>query len=394
MSRSASALQADSKPCRPIEHPSSAVFAKEAAELRALILEACDAFSASVRQNDKDFLRGLHIRAKLASPGLCPSTARKLFQKRKSSFRHGSEIDPARIRPRIFPADDEHFSDLFAITRSCWSMPYNKGYGRRLRFVVFDEYHEGVIGIVGLQSPPADLDCRDKLFAFPSGQKLALVNRTMDAYTVGAIPPYSYLLGGKLCAGMISTDSVRQAYWRRYAGRKTLIEGKQISQPLAAVTTTSAFGRSSMYSRLKYKDRLLAEPIGFTRGYGLIHLEHLYDRICSYLRLIDKFKAGGFGNGPKVRWQNIANAATDLGISRCLLQHGVKREVFLFRLAERLEEGMSGGQLGTPLALRDDDFADYWKERWAMPRAARYPNWNQLDGRELIHSKIRELTSN
>lgn len=362
------------------------------AALRASILKAVQEFEGAAAKDDKDYLRALHGRAKQLQPGVPGARVRAAYEKHKSKFTIGKQIDPARIRPVLkFAPQNTDWGDLFGVVRALWSMPYNKGYGRRLRFVVFDEHHEAVIGIIGLQSPPADLQCRDKLFQYPENRKLDLVNSTMDAYSVGAIPPYSYLLGGKLAAGLIATDPVREAYWKQYAGKKTEMERKRIKQPLAAVTTTSAFGRSSMYNRLKYKDRLLAEPIGHTLGFGTLHLEHLYDEIRLYLEMTGEYNNGGFGTGPKARWQNIANALNRLDLGGALLQHGVKREVFLYRLVEDLEAGMSGGTFGNPTRLSVQDYSEFWVERWAAPRAARYPHWRNGDERSLIEQTLAQI---
>lgn len=360
--------------------------------LRDKILDACACFESSIATQDKNYLRNLHVFAKQQSKNFDPSSLLKLFEKHRNSFKNGSEIDPNKISPSLHFVENNNDSELFKLVRNMWSMPYNKGYGRRLRFIVYDDYHEGVIGIIGLQSPPADLTSRDSLFSYPKGKKLDLVNSTMDAYTIGAIPPYSNILGGKLCAGLIATDAIRQAYWRKYASKKTWMDGKAIAQPLVAVTTTGAFGRSSMYNRVRYKDRLLAEPIGYTRGFGTLHLEHLYDDICDFLKMSENYKMGGFGNGPKVRWQNIANALQALNLSAQLLNHGVQREVFLFRFVNNLESGMAGGDFGNPISLSVDDYSLFWKERWACPRAARYPNWKSQDDREKLKSTLIRLT--
>jgi len=358
------------------------------AALSEAIVGACKDFEKSIQENDKDFLRGLHIQAKKENPGYSPGVAKALFAKHRRQFRDGCEIDPTRIKPVLQLAAEDDWADLFYLIRSMWSMPYTKGYGRRLRFVVYDEYHESVIGVIGLQSPPADLGARDALFSFPVDRKLELVNCTMDAFAVGAVPPYSYLLGGKLCAGLVASDAVRQAYWSQYAGKKSHMLNCGIGQPLAAITTTSAFGRSSLYNRLKYKDRVLAEPIGYTLGYGTLHLEHLYEWMCSHLKLIGKFTRGGFGNGPKVRWQNISRTLSDVGLPKSLLRHGVKREVFIYRLVDELAAGMAGNGFGTPYSLSVREFSDYWRERWAIPRANRFPSWDKGKDTDLLASQV------
>lgn len=363
-------------------------------ELETLCAEiklAHQQFNEALSTNNKDHIRALHLEAKKTGPGYDPELLRGRFKRRLKYFKSGSQIDVSKIDPQLYLVDSTLWEDLFAITRGCWSMPFNKGYGRRLRFVVFDNFHESVIGVIGLQSPPADLRSRDSLFAYPKGKKLDLVNNTLDAYTVGAIPPYSFLLGGKLCAGMISTDTVRRMYWRKYMSQRSLMSDQKIKEPLVAVTTTSAFGRSSIYNRLKYGERLLAEPIGYTEGFGTIHLEHLYSRMVNVLNANGRLTPSGFGNGPKVRWQNITKALSSLGIPREMLQHGLRREVFLFRLVDRLEEGMAGGSFGAPIRLEEAEFSNYWKERWAAPRAARYPEWSTIDAVDLILKKLNEV---
>lgn len=124
-------------------------------ELRDSILDACSDFEHSLIGGDKDYLRSLHQRAKLNAPGMDGRKLLALYKKYSHFFRKGDDINPAKIKPVMYLAPQHtRWGDLFVLVRSLWSMPYNKGYGRRLRFVVFDEHHEAVIGIIGLQSPP------------------------------------------------------------------------------------------------------------------------------------------------------------------------------------------------------------------------------------------------
>jgi hypothetical protein len=363
-------------------------------ELARQILEAHERCSHAVKSGDKDFLRGLHQAARIdGEPLLSSASLNASFQRHRDWFKVGREIDPTRIRPTLKLIESREEEQLWALAKSCWSMPYTKGYGRRLRFLVIDEEHDGLIGVLGLQSPPADLECRDSLYDYPKGKKLSLINQTMDAFTIGALPPYSFLLGGKLCAGLLASDRIREAYWTRYAAKRTLMDRRIIQQPLVAITTTSAFGRSSIYNRLRYEHRILARPIGFTKGYGLLHLEHLYQRMCELLRSVDELTPNGYGNGPKVRWQNVTKALMQLKLPLELLAHGVRREVFLFELVDDLASGMSGGSFGMPKPLDVEEFSTYWRSRWAAPRAQRYPHWKDIDARALIQQKVAEWSS-
>lgn len=340
-------------------------------------------------ENRKDFLRELHIRAKKCADENSFFKTQKLFDKHRHYFKEPSEININNISPALKNVDDDKvFSELFSIVRRTWSMPFNKGYGRRLRYVIFDEYHSSVIGIIGLQSPPADLACRDELFDYPKDQKLNLVNQTMDIYSLGSVPPYSQILGGKLVAGLAASKRIQEDYQKKYAGKITLLENSNLDSTLVALTTTSAFGRSSIYNRLKFRDKLLAEPIGYTKGYGSVHLEPVYEDLKKVLVEEGKLHNGGYGRGPKQKWQNITRALQSLGLDTKYGKHGVKRQVFLYRLVDDLTHGMSGDSFGDSLALNIKDFSEYWKHRWALPRAERNPEWENLSTHDYFCSHL------
>lgn len=358
-------------------------------KLKRRISAAHKKFQRAVSGGDKNAIRQLHVLSKnLVSQDIYPDIW-QLYNKHFDKFLSGRELDPERIQPSLKLVEaGSDWEEIFKVVRHTWSIPYSKGYGRRMRFIVYDEYHESVIGVLGFQSPSADLACRDKLFSCPNKQKLDLVNRTMDAFTIGAIPPYSNILGGKLVAGLVASDDIRRAYWKQYGGKHTIMQGNAIEQPLIAVTTTSVFGRSSIYNRLKYKNRVLAEPIGFTKGFGTIHLEEFYSDIQKLLYSENgEYISGGYGNGPKIRWQNYVRALSILGLPSSYLEHGLQREVYLFRFINDLEIGMAGGEFGSHINLSVNEFADYWKERWALPRSKRTESWKEFDS-ESYFSKI------
>ncbi|HZO93773.1 MAG TPA: Druantia anti-phage system protein DruA [Candidatus Baltobacteraceae bacterium] len=346
------------------------------ATLRAQIVSASEAFWNAASTHDKARIQEMHVAARNLNT-VSRSNAAESFERYKQYFIDGRDLDPSSIRPIIKivrPRTDEE--KLFQIARWTWSLPYSTGYGRRLRFVVWDSFHGALIGVIGLQSPPVDLSARDRLFSYPSSKKLDLINRTLDAYTIGAIPPYSNVLGGKLVAGLVASSYVHQMYWVTYGGRKTQMARKRIRDPLVAITTTSAFGRSSIYNRLRYKDRTLAHPIGYTRGCGPLHLEALYPQILQFLKKYEpELVLGGYGHGPKQRWQLIKRALDRLGVPRRYFEHGVKRQVFLYPLVADLNVGMAGGDFGPRLELDVEDYSAYWRERWAIPRSKRDGAW-------------------
>ena len=53
-------------------------------------------------------------------------------------FACGPEVVPAEISPCLVPVETREQQDLFRLARYAWSLPYSKGYGRRLKFLIID----------------------------------------------------------------------------------------------------------------------------------------------------------------------------------------------------------------------------------------------------------------
>lgn len=340
---------------------------------------------------EKDFLRRLHEPARRMVLRRHQDWIRQNWGRLSPFFAPGSAIDPERIRPVLVEVVEPWQMDLLRLARLTWSLPYSSGFGRRLRFLIMDEGNRNVygqpflIGILVFQSPPLSFPPRDRLFRYPPGRKVELVNQTMDIQTLGALPPYSHLLGGKLVALAAASNEVRETYFRKYRHRPTVIEERFIPPHLVALTTTSAFGRSSLYNRLRYRGEPIAVPIGPTEGYGIFHLEPLYPMLRNFLSSMGIGLRGGFHDGPRVRWQICVRALQKAGLSASILRHMVPREAFLFPLIRNLEDYMEG-RSAEP-AYRDlpfRDLAEHWRERWLIPRASRVSEWRDWEPRYLL----------
>jgi hypothetical protein len=297
------------------------------------------------------------------------------------------------MSPTLVLVTENWHSDLFRLARYYWSLPYSYGFGRRLRYLLLDAFNGKLIGILGLQSPPICFPARDSLFNYPSGKKTELINQTMDIYTLGAMPPYNRLLGGKLIALAAASNQVRDDYRRFYSGRVTEMEGRIIPAHLVALTTTSAFGRSSIYNRLKFRNIPIAESLGYTNGYGNFHLHRLYPIFKEYLESQRISTEMGFGTGPRRTWQIFQRGLDKIGISGNILKHGIKREAFLFQLTNNLKDYFEG-RTDRPI-YRDfplNNLIDYWKERWLRHRYSYVDGWHQWEAKEIIGSLIIKNT--
>lgn len=333
---------------------------------------------------DKEGLRQIHRPASQIEIAARQDWLWRHLPKYLPFFANGNEVVPERIEPTLVEVTTEQHHDLFRVARLLWSLPFSKGYGRRLRFLIMDRVNDKLIGLLALQSPPLSFPARDRLFRYPSGRKTEMVNQTMDIQTLGAVPPYDRLLGGKLVALVAASNEIRQVYWHKYFGRATKMEQRILPPYLVALTTTSAFGRSSLYNRLSYNGTTIAESLGYTEGYGTFHLMELYPLFREFLESQGISTRGGFGTGPRRKWQTMVRALDRLGFSSDLLRHGVKREVFLFRLVNNLEAYMEGRD--TEPVYRNLPFSElvaWWRERWLLPRAERVNGWREWRKEEL-----------
>lgn len=340
---------------------------------------------------EKSLLRRLHDQARRFALQQHQAWIRRNWSRLAVYFANGRHIVPEAIRPVLVEVNEPWQADLFRLARLTWSLPYSKGYGRRLRFLLLDEGNHGpegrpfLIGILALQSPPLSFPPRDRMFQYPPERKTELVNQTMDIQTLGALPPYTDLLGGKLIALAAASDEIREAYRRRYEGRRTEIEKKVLPAHLVALTTTSAYGRSSIYNRLKVNGEPIAISLGYTEGYGTFHLEPLYPLFRQYLEAQGISTKGGYGVGPRIKWQTCVRALKQIGFSGALLRHTLPREAFLFPLIYNLKDYMEG-RAEEPLYrhLPFTEMTAYWRERWLLPRVSRVDGWQKWNRERLL----------
>ena len=322
-----------------------------------------------------------------------------------NNFANGDEVIPSAIDPElVLVRSDDETGHLFRFASLLWSVPVSHGYGRRMRFLVRDRSNGKLIGIFALGDPVFNLQARDKWIGWDVNDRRARLVNVMDAYVVGAVPPYSQLLGGKLVASLIGSKEVSRIFSARYGKTKGIISGEEKSAHLSLVTITSALGHSSIYNRLKLysqsedKDgQPLVEliKIGETVGYGHFHLSNsIFDRIRTLLELEDHPYASShkFGQGPNWRWRVIRVGLKRVGLDEELLRHGIAREIYAMPLEENFQKYLQGEVKKAALhrpAVKD--IAQAAIERWVLPRANRkpeYKSWRREEIMELIQSHL------
>jgi hypothetical protein len=248
---------------------------------------------------------------------------------------------------------------------------------------VRDEHTGKLIGLFGLCDPVFSLASRDNWIGWSGQLRRQNLYHVMDAFVLGAVPPYSMLLAGKLVAMLSTSNPVREAFEQRYAGRKSLIRGTTLDPRLALITTTSALGRSSLYNRLSFHDRRVFTSVGYTQGSGEFHFANgLYAQLFKYANryCTPSAKRPEWGTGFRNRREVIKKCLPKIGLSSEWLYHGVRREVFAAPLAENTREFLKGEDtVLKPFAVTVDEMTAFFKKRWLMTRSQTnegYKHWD------------------
>ena len=344
-------------------------------------------------ESSKDCFRSLHLAQRNEKLERDKAFIQSKWPKFIDYFADGDDVVPNRIAPRLeIISGGTWQSDLFRLASLTWSVPVSQGYGRRMRFLVWDDHNGKLIGLLGLGDPVFNLRVRDEWVGWSVEQRRKRLVNVLDAFVLGALPPYNMLLGGKLVASLIRTREVRDEFTARYARTKGIISKKRKHAELCLVTTTSALGRSSLYNRLALDGYRIFTPIGYTAGWGHFHIpEALFKEIREYLEAQGDEYADNhrFGDGPNWKLRAIRKALTLVGVDDGLLKHGIEREVFACPLAQDAKQVLQGTRKfanyrGLPRVREVTELA---LRRWIVPRAERRPEfalWRAVQLQDLL----------
>ncbi|WP_217705344.1 Druantia anti-phage system protein DruA [Peristeroidobacter soli] len=313
------------------------------------------------------------------------------------NFAYGGTIDVNRMQIRLELIDSGTWqSNLFRFATLLWSIPVSYGFGRRMRYLVWDDYTEKLVGLFALGDPVFNLRARDRLIGWSSDDRGERLVHIMDGYVVGAVPPFNRLLGGKLIASLMRTREVVDTFRQRYGSSEGIISGNAKNAHLVAITTTSALGKSSVYNRLKLNGVEYLSSIGVTDGYGHFHFpRELFEEMRAYLGAKKDPYANNhqYGDGPNWRLRTIRRALTLLDMDPDLVRHGLAREVFFGHVADNAFDVLRGKRKHPKYdsLLTAAEVATQSIERWMKPRAMRDSSFSKITHADIlnqIHSSM------
>lgn len=379
------------------------------AHLRTLGFTKDDDGNLILPEGGKEVVRSLHRGQRRERLSAAQTFLDRALPSALPHFADGNELDPAKVRFRLqLIKSGTAESDLFRIATLTWSVPVSVGFGRRLRYLVWDDGHNRLAGVIALGDPVYNLSVRDTLIDWSVHDRSQRLVGLLDAYVLGAVPPYSFLLCGKAVACLIRSRDVYDDFQRAYGGSVGIISKSAKQARLVAVTTTSSMGRSAVYNRLRLDGTRYFERIGFTEGWGHFHItDVLFERMRAFLRdcghaYADKHK---FGEGPNWRLRTIRAALGALDFNENILRHGIQREVFISKLASNAFDVLRTGSVEPDISglLTVTQISDLARDRWIVPRAERgeidFRSWRRemiprlIKGRQELPRVVERLTA-
>lgn len=261
-----------------------------------------------------------------------------------------SRVDYSDIKPRLILAQGKD-SDAWNYCRHIISsFIYNGRLGRQQRYFCVDDNTGGILGVLEICSDLNILGPRDKYIGWTKQQKYdkRRLNNVVNVGTCVCVQPFGTLTGGKFMIVAALSDVVHRKWFARY------------QQPFVAVTTTSLYGKSSIYNRIKeYK------YLGTTPGVGISNFSQsdvdLMRKFCAANELVGR---QGMRGGSFIKFDAANKIAAALKINRA--ESGVKAPKGVYVAADddalnflRCETDRYNAK---PKPI--EEIADFWLHRW------------------------------
>ena len=338
----------------------------------------------SLEFSNKDNVRLLHTVSREHTLDKNKDFIERNFKDCSLFFANGKDINIHKFFPTLIPVEKEsHYARLYRFASLLWSIPVSNGFGRRQRFIVLDKNNNKIIGIFALGDPVYNMRIRDTHIGWNNADRKLRLYNMMDLFVAGAFPPYSHLLCGKLIAMLAVSNETRKFLFKKYKNNSTIIQQSEKNPTLIAITTSSAFGRSSQYNRISFNGERIYQPIGYSQGWGHFHLSNgLYANIKSFLREREcpELAKNNFGDGPNWKFRILRTAFRELGLPQALLFHGVQRQLFIAPLASNYKDFFcSPGVKPNLMDYPQKALVEFFKSRWFLPRAHRLSSFETVD---------------
>lgn len=272
-------------------------------------------------------------------------------------FASGNDVTVGAIAPAIYVCRTGAEFALFRYCRLMQGIASGTRVGRRICALVVDEGQERpfIMGAIGLASSLYSLAAREQHLKWVTDRQKQLGLRCiLDLSTCVAVPPYSFLLGGKLLAALAFSEGIVSEFRSKYG------------DPLLALITTCATGdHCPIFNRIMVCSGGLYRRVGDTSGYSTAWVGQAARSAARRLSGLTTQEAGT---------QNIMRVLR-VAFRRCgvppesLLRLGKPKGVYFGSASKdniaALEEGR---RPRVPSVVRADVTVRYWKDKLVPKR--------------------------
>lgn len=264
-------------------------------------------------------------------------------------------VDWGNIKPMISWCDDKKLRGIWDYARNIVSsMPENSVIGRQMRYLFTDANSGRLLGIVCLASALTGPSPRHQRLQWEQEIKWKNLHQVMNIAVCVPVQPFGILCGGKLLFVSALSNEVRDEYRNRYGSYLLVVE------------TTSLYGKSSQYNRVKEY-----EYLGLTKGTATMQIsDALWEKIQAYLFLHPEHDdSPSKESKSNVKARRIARAASALGID---LNNTVSQQRgYYWGVTATNSEAILTNTTTDPPDFYDrplDNLVDSWYKRWYLMR--------------------------
>ena len=290
------------------------------------------------------------------------------------------EIEELEPYVEILDDDTKEATKWTYLRKMIHTMSWTPNPGRNVKIYVKDRKSGKLLGLASLASDVTSLGVRDNYIGWNKEDKFnkGKLNYTSIASTIVCTQPLGYnFLGGKLIAMMITVDTVRQ-FWK-----------KKYGQTLVALGTTSLYGIHSQYNGIP-----LYKTLGESAGKISIKPDdEFYDPWHQWLKenrpewytdaiTNERIRNGanmGLGEGASgpvsgIKQKILGKILQECGIKTSDYHHGFKRGVYLAMMYENGNDFLCSkiGEDELILKKKFADGEDYIYKWWKKHAISRY----------------------
>ena len=290
------------------------------------------------------------------------------------------EIEELEPYVEILDDDTKEATKWTYLRKMIHTMSWTPNPGRNVKIYVKDRKSGKLLGLASLASDVTSLGVRDNYIGWNKEDKFGKgkLNYTSIASTIVCTQPLGYnFLGGKLIAMMITVDTVRQ-FWK-----------KKYGQTLVALGTTSLYGIHSQYNGIP-----LYKTLGESAGKISIKPDdEFYDPWHQWLKenrsewyadaiTNERIRNGanmGLGEGASgpvsgIKQKILGKILQECGIKSSDYHHGFKRGVYFAQMYENGNEFLCSKIEESELVMKKKfaDGVDYINNWWKRQAIKRY----------------------